>query len=152
MAGMKAEDALNLAKAYTKKSLEGAGALKGQDGFNPIIMENAENTDTDYRLDITTANGSFTTPNLKGDPGEKGEPGENGADGQDGKEGLPGADGKSAYDIAVEHGFEGTEQEWLDSMKAPDVILSDYYTSDEVDNKIGEIKKYIDEEILGGAS
>lgn len=26
-------------------------------------------------------------------------------------------DGKSAYEIAVEHGFEGTEAEWLDSLK-----------------------------------
>lgn len=25
--------------------------------------------------------------------------------------------GKSAYEIAKEHGFEGTEQEWLDSLK-----------------------------------
>lgn len=25
--------------------------------------------------------------------------------------------GKSAYEIAVEQGFEGTEQEWLDSLK-----------------------------------
>lgn len=28
-----------------------------------------------------------------------------------------GGEGKSAYDIAVENGFEGTEQEWLDSLK-----------------------------------
>lgn len=28
-----------------------------------------------------------------------------------------GADGKSAYEIAVEHGFEGTEEEWLESLK-----------------------------------
>ena len=27
-------------------------------------------------------------------------------------------DGKSAYDIAVEHGFEGTEEEWLESLSA----------------------------------
>lgn len=27
-----------------------------------------------------------------------------------------GVDGKSAYEIAVEHGFEGTEEEWLDSL------------------------------------
>ena len=26
------------------------------------------------------------------------------------------ADGKSAYDIAVEHGYEGTEEQWLDSL------------------------------------
>lgn len=28
-----------------------------------------------------------------------------------------GADGKSAFDIAVEHGFSGTEEEWLESLK-----------------------------------
>ena len=28
-----------------------------------------------------------------------------------------GAPGKSAYEIAVENGFEGTEEEWLESLK-----------------------------------
>jgi len=27
-----------------------------------------------------------------------------------------GADGKSAYEIAVDNGFEGTEKEWLESL------------------------------------
>jgi len=31
-----------------------------------------------------------------------------------------GVDGKSAYDLAVENGFEGTLQEWLDSLKSAD--------------------------------
>lgn len=31
-----------------------------------------------------------------------------------------GADGKSAYDIAVKNGFEGTEAEWLESLKGED--------------------------------
>ena len=31
--------------------------------------------------------------------------------------GAQGADGKSAYQIAVEHGFSGTETEWLASLK-----------------------------------
>ncbi|MFD1450832.1 hypothetical protein [Oceanobacillus sojae] len=30
-----------------------------------------------------------------------------------------GADGKSAYDLAVEDGFEGTVQEWLESLRGP---------------------------------
>lgn len=30
-----------------------------------------------------------------------------------------GADGESAYEIAVRHGFEGTEEEWLDSLVGP---------------------------------
>lgn len=33
---------------------------------------------------------------------------------------LRGEDGKSAYDIAVENGFEGTEAEWLASLHGKD--------------------------------
>ena len=33
---------------------------------------------------------------------------------------IPGEDGKSAYEIAVENGFEGTEVEWLESLKGQD--------------------------------
>ena len=50
----------------------------------------------------------------KGDSGEKGEPGEPGKDGIDGRDG---ADGKSAYLLAVEHGYSGSESEWLTSLK-----------------------------------
>lgn len=32
-------------------------------------------------------------------------------------DGKDGADGKSAYQIALDNGFEGTEQEWLESLK-----------------------------------
>ena len=38
----------------------------------------------------------------------------------DGLDGADGADGKSAYDIAVDNGFEGTEAEWLESLKGAD--------------------------------
>ena len=34
--------------------------------------------------------------------------------------GAAGEDGKSAYEIAVENGFEGTEEEWLASLKGQD--------------------------------
>lgn len=40
----------------------------------------------------------------KGDPGEPGSNGDN---------------GKSAFEIAQDNGFDGTEQEWLDSLKGP---------------------------------
>ena len=56
-------------------------------------------------------------PGAKGDPGEKGEPGEPGKDGADGIDGRDGADGKSAYLLAVEHGYSGSESEWLASLK-----------------------------------
>ena len=39
---------------------------------------------------------------------------------QGGGSGTPGADGKSAYEIAVENGFVGTEEEWLESLIGPE--------------------------------
>ena len=64
--GMSGDTALTLAKNYVKKTLQGQGALRGQDGFSPIVTENKDNTDEIYKLDITTKDGTFTTPNLKG--------------------------------------------------------------------------------------
>lgn len=32
---------------------------------------------------------------------------------------IQGPQGKSAYEVAVDNGFQGTEKEWLDSLKAP---------------------------------
>ena len=34
-----------------------------------------------------------------------------------GSPGKDGNDGKSAYEIAVENGFQGTEEQWLESLK-----------------------------------
>ena len=51
-------------KTYVKKSLIGQGALKGQDGFSPTVVVKT-NTDSEYVLTITDANGSYDTPNLK---------------------------------------------------------------------------------------
>lgn len=45
-----------------------------------------------------------------------------------------GADGKSAYEIAVENGFEGTETEWLDSLKGQSYVPVkgvDYFTKED---------------------
>lgn len=65
-------------------------------------------------------------PGAKGDTGERGAqgerglqglPGKDGAAGAKGANGLPGADGKSAYQIAVEQGFAGSEAAWLLSLK-----------------------------------
>lgn len=59
----------------------------------------------------------------RGLPGADGAKGDKGSDGLNGKDGLPGAkgvdgkDGKSAYQIAVEQGFAGSEAAWLLSLK-----------------------------------
>ena len=58
-----------------------ADGVDGQDGFSPVITENSGNNDTTYKLDIITATGSFTTPNLKGQDGQDGSGGGTGGDG-----------------------------------------------------------------------
>ena len=62
---LRGEDALILAMDYTEQTLKGQGALKGEDGFSPVITENT-NTGDVYKLDIETKDGKFTTPNLMG--------------------------------------------------------------------------------------
>ena len=47
--------------------------------------------------------------------------------------GRRGRDGKSAYEVAVDNGFEGTEQEWLDSLVS-DVAMISYPTHYEFPN------------------
>lgn len=44
-------------------------------------------------------------------------PSEDGGEIIQGPKGDPGADGKSAYEIAVDNGFQGNEQQWLESLK-----------------------------------
>lgn len=67
--------------AFTEEQLE---ALKvkgdkgdaGKDAVSPTITENENNTDKIYKLDVTTADGTFTTPNLKGKDGSGSSTGE----------------------------------------------------------------------------
>lgn len=59
----------------------------------------------------------------KGDPGRDGKdglPGQKGKDGRDGAKGEPGRDGKSAYEVAIANGFNGSQLDWLDSLKGKD--------------------------------
>lgn len=85
--------ALSLSKIYAKKTIEGEGAIKGKDGFSPTVVENPDNTNMDYRLDITTATGIYTTPNLMGPQGLKGEVGAQGIPGPQGRDGVQGQQG-----------------------------------------------------------
>ena len=82
---------------------ERLGIRNGEDGFSPVITE--RETELGYDIIITDVEGSNTIT-LK--------------NGTNGLNGTNGQDGKSAYEIAVEQGFVGTEQEWLESLKGQD--------------------------------
>ena len=53
----------------------------------------------------------------KGDPGYTPIKGIDYFDGLDGSDGIDGLNGLSAYEIAIDNGFIGTDEEWLDSLK-----------------------------------
>lgn len=57
---------------------------------------------------------------------------------------LGGKDGKSAYELAVENGYEGTKEQWLNSLKATydDTELKNRMA--EIENSIGNIDTILD--------
>ena len=59
-----------------EQGIQGETGKNGTDGFSPTIVADSTNTADSYKLDITTKDGTITTPNLKGEKGDKGEKGE----------------------------------------------------------------------------
>ena len=90
---------------------------KGKDGksaFEIAVEHGFVGTETEWLESLKGIDGK------DGVNGKDGCDGRNGADGLPGRDGIDGTDGKSAYIIAVEHGFSGTENEWLQSLKGAD--------------------------------
>ena len=59
---------------------------------------------------------------------------------------MPIAKGESAYEVAVRNGYEGTEEEWLNSLK---VAIDDSKTTTDTTWSSQKIKEYIDSLISG---
>lgn len=98
------------------ESLKGADGLPGKDGING-------------------------TDGKDGADGRDGIDGKDGTDGKDGRDGVDGQNGLSAYEVAVENGFTGSEEEWLQSI-TPD--LSPYITR-------VEVLKIVEDKVLSSA-
>lgn len=77
-----------------------AGLQNGKDGISPAVT--VTETETGATISVTDATGT-TTAELHN--GEKGDTGSRGAA------------GKSAYEVALQNGFTGTEADWLTSLK-----------------------------------
>lgn len=86
--------------------------VKVQNGFeieelHNLVLTNKQDGDT-IVWDATTS--KWINSAIVGEPGPAGA---------DGAPGTDGADGDSAYQVAVNNGFIGTEQQWLDSLVGP---------------------------------
>lgn len=93
---------------------------KGKDGksaFEIAVEHGFVGTEIEWLESLKGVDGK---DGCDGRNGVDGLPGKDGKDGADGLPGRDGIDGKSAYIIAVEHGFTGTENEWLQSLKGAD--------------------------------
>ena len=130
-------------------------ASKGTDGksaFEIAVEHGFVGTETEWLESLKGVDGKDGVNGKDGCDGRNGIDGLPGKDGKDGADGLPGrdgingSDGKSAYIIAVEHGFTGTENEWLQSLKGADgrdgvtPDMSDYATKAD----IAELQKQIE--------
>lgn len=91
-----------------------------------VSITNVE-VDSSKHLICTMSDGSTVdageVPTVKGDTGD---PGADGADG---------SDGKSAYEIAVEEGYAGTEEEWLASLKGADGFSPEIYVKESTSDR-----------------
>ena len=74
-----------------------AGLQNGKDGFSPKVK--TEQMESGVVITIVDADGETSATLHNGANGEKG------------------TDGKSAYQIAVEQGYQGSESDWLSSLK-----------------------------------
>lgn len=131
--GKDGKSAYEIAKdnGYTGSEIDWLASLKGKDGvdgtsfvikgmygtFDELKAAHPTGSDGDaYAVGDENSNVIYNWSeeaqewqnmgSLAGPPGPKGEDST-----------VPGPEGKSAYDIAVEGGFNGTEAEWLESLK-----------------------------------
>lgn len=129
------------------------------------IVPNGQAVEIDLKDATLTSDGQIVFVGRNGRDGRDGADGRDGRDGKDGKNGLngrDGSDGKSAYEIAVEKfGFEGTESEWLESLKgkevSPELIAENVekyleenpveYDDTEIKAEMGKISEEISDKI-----
>ncbi|MDE6520418.1 MAG: hypothetical protein K2K91_08220, partial [Ruminococcus sp.] len=124
-----------------QKISEIQAGVNGKDGLSAyeIAVENGFiGTVSEW---LESLKGSDGLPGKDGINGVDGKDGRNGVDGRDGRDGIDGQNGTdgenglSAYDLAVQDGFDGTPAEWLSSLKGRNGI----------DGKTVELRVYNDE-------
>lgn len=110
-------------------TLQGEPGVAGKDGANGqsayqlAVASGFSGTETEWLASLKGDAGVAGPQGLqgeKGDTGLQGVTGKDGLAGAQGPAGKDGVDGKSAYDLAVDNGFTGTEEEWLVSLKGKD--------------------------------
>lgn len=126
--------------------------VSGGSGGSGVSIKSIEQTTTSTKdgginvLTITLTNDEkvlFEVRNgSKGSEGDKGDSFKYEDFTPEQLEALKGKNGKSAYEIAVDNGFEGTEEEWLASLKGDPYTLTEQDKKTIVDAVIAELPTY----------
>ena len=110
---------------------DGKDGVDGKSAYQIAVDNGYPGTEQAWLASLKGDKGDTGEP---GAAGEKGEPGENGdtvtavkdgRDGTDGAAGRDGVNGASAYEIAVQHGYGGSETAWLESLHGADGAKGD---------------------------
>ena len=97
-------EAANWSALSGEKGDKGENGNDGNDGFSPTVTATVVSNGVD--ITIVDKNGSQQVGI------------------RNGTDGTNGADGKSAYQSAVDKGFEGSEEDWLTSLKGQDGVTT----------------------------
>ena len=131
----------DLYQQLLEKIQSASKGIDGKSAFEIAVEHGFVGTETEWLESLKGVDGKDGVNDKDGCDGRNGVDGLPGKDGKNGADGLPGRDGidgKSAYIIAVEHGFSGTENEWLQSLKGADgkdgitLDMSDYATKADI--------------------
>ena len=96
----------------------GSSGAPGKDGNGIVSIKKTGSEGLKDTYTILYTNGTTTTYEVtNGADGSNGRDGIDGTNGKDGINGTNGENGKSAYEIAKDNGFVGSEDDWLDSLK-----------------------------------
>jgi len=114
----------DLKGADGSNGVDGIDGLPGLDGSPGADGREIELDKSETHIRWRYVGGSWADlvalADLKGADGAQGSPGADGTNGTDGQNGTDGADGLSAFQIWLNNGNTGTEQDFLDSLKGAD--------------------------------
>lgn len=114
-----APNVFNVTVAQSGSGGQGPKGDPGKSAYQVAIDNGFVGTEQEWLDSLQGEPGLAGQDGADGLQGPKGDPGEQGPPGSDGQDGAPGQDGESAYQIWLNEGNEGTEQDFLDSLVGP---------------------------------
>jgi len=96
---------------------DGINGANGKSAYEIAVSAGFAGSESEWLESLHGKDGINGTNGIDGADGANGT---NGLDGTNGINGIDGIDGLSAYQVAVNNGFVGTETEWLSSLKGAD--------------------------------